>query len=396
MPTPDKMIDIIQQECHVRIDLSRYGQNIRVLKDLTGPGRELMAVLKADAYGHGAVECARVALESGAIQLAVARIWEGVKLRQAGIDAPILVLGGPNLAAIDLAANYGLTLTVGTEEAAAAAVESTNRTGQPLKVHLKLDTGLHRYGVLPDIAGQVARRLVSSKHVDLEGVYAHFSSADEVDTAETVNQLSVAEDAIEDLQSAGFRFRYIHLPNSAATISGLTGRSNLVRDGIATYGLAPSPNIPLPLGIRPVMSVHGKPTRVFRLPRGEGISYGLTYRAREDELDATVPIGYADGLPRSLSNAGWFMVDGQRCPIHGRVCMDQTVVGVPEGVKMDSTVIVVGDGSEGAMTIDDIARIDGTINYEVATRMSARMPRVFIRDGVPCRYEIAGLLSDSQ
>jgi alanine racemase len=395
MPVANDMIKIIQSECHVRVDLSRYGENIRILKGIAGPDRELMAVLKADAYGHGAVQCARVALESGATQLAVARVWEGIRLRRAGIEAPILVLGGPNLGAIDLATDAGLTLTVGTEAAVTAVIDRAAQSRTHVKVHLKLDTGLHRYGALPGLAGKLARLLDARQYIDLEGVYAHFSSADELEQAETLGQISVAENVIKELEDSGIRFRYIHLPNSAATISGMTGRSNLVRDGIATYGLAPSPNIPLPDGIRPVLSVQGKPTRVFMLPGGEGISYGLTYRASEDELDATIPIGYADGLPRSLSNAGWFIVDGHKCPIHGRVCMDQTVVGVPVGVTQDSIVTVIGDGSDGAMTIDDVARVDGTINYEIATRMSARMPRVYFRDGEPVHYEVFGLKADT-
>ena len=381
------LIHTVQEESHVRIDLSRYAANIRVLKAIVGPDREFMAVVKADAYGHGAIECGKVALSNGASHLAVARIWEGIRLRNAGIEAPILVLGGPNLAAIELAIAHNLTLTVGSEAAANAVATAAQQSDRLLRVHLKLDTGLHRYGLLPALAHSVASALHASHNVDLEGVYAHFSSADEEDGSATEQQIDGAHSMLDALEEAGIQVRYIHLPNSAATLSGMSGRSNLLRAGIATYGLAPSVDVPLPKDILPVMSVRSKLTRAFDLAPGEGVSYGLTYRSTALEPSATVPLGYADGLPRRLSNKGWFAIDGQRCPIRGRVCMDQTVIGRPGSASEGDEVLIVGDGTDEAMTIDDIAEMDDTINYEIATRFSARMPRLYVENGVPIGYD---------
>lgn len=346
-----------------------------------------MAVIKADAYGHGAIECGRVALEHGASHLAVARIWEAIRLRRAGITAPILVLGGPNPSTVDLAIEQKLTLSIGSERAVDLALSAASRHGKPLTVHLKLDTGLHRYGFLPELATGAARRLADHHLINLEGIYAHFSSADEQDARPTRLQIDRAHAIIDALEQQGINFKYIHLPNSAATITGMCGRSNLFREGIASYGLAPSPDVRLPDGILPVMSVRANATRIFDLPKGEGVSYGLTYTAKQTERAATVPIGYADGLPRSLSNCGWFSIQDIQCPVLGRVCMDQTVVRAPIGAQEYGSVIIAGDGSQGEMTLDDIARLSGTINYEIATRFSQRMPRVYIRDGNAAGYD---------
>lgn len=390
MSDPD-LLQIVQREAHVRIDLDRYAINIATLKDLAGPDRDLMAVVKADAYGHGAVMCARTALENGATYLAVARKWEGIRLREAGVTAPVLVLGGANPAALEIAARHNLTLTVGSMSIATAIEDVASR--QPVTVHLKLDTGLHRYGLQPDDALSVASRFKANPNVNLEGIYAHFSSADEIDCRPTEAQLGSAHDVLTSLEQQGFEFRYVHFSNSAALLTGATGQSNLVRTGIASYGLRPSQDVPLPDGIRQVMSVHGQLSRVFMLSQGEGVSYGLTYLATEAEPAGVVSIGYADGLPRSLSNQGWFVVNGQRSPIRGRVCMDQTVIGLPGLEAEQIDVIIAGDGSGGEMTLDDIATLDGTINYEVATRFALRMPRVYVRDGVPVDFELRSITS---
>ncbi len=379
-------VTTIQSATHARIDLDRYEKNIRILRGLAGADRAFMAVLKANAYGHGAVACGRAAVRAGADYLAVARVSEGIQLRRAGIDTPILILGGPNPAEVDRALQHRLTLTIGTEAALAAIQAAAQRTSKQPIVHLKIDSGLHRYGALPDLALEIARRCFEDDRLVLEGMYGHFSSADEPDTGPTEQQIARSARLISQLEDAGIRFKYIHLPNSAATITGQLGGSNLARAGTATYGLAPSPDIVLPAGIKPVLSIHSRLTRAFSLPAGEGVSYGLTYRSEDDEPSGTVPIGYADGLPRTLSNRGWFIVNGQRSPIRGRVCMDQTVVGLTPTAQEGDDVHIIG-GDDAAMTIDDVAALDNTINYEIAARLAARVPRLYYRGGEPIGWD---------
>lgn len=380
-------VSIIQSATHARVDLDRYEENIRILREIAGPDKGFMAVLKANAYGHGAVACGRAAVRAGADYLAVARISEGIQLRRAGIDAPILVFGGPNLAQIEMAVNQRLTVSVGTETALEAVQDIAQRSSERPVVHLKLDSGLHRYGAHPDLALELVRQCVADDRIVLEGIYAHFSSADEPSSPATEQQIARSEELLRRFEELGIALKYVHLPNSAGTIRGQVGSSNLVRSGIATYGLVPSPEVTLPGGMQPVFSLHSRLTRSFLMPRSEGVSYGLTYRAQRDELCGTVPVGYADGLPRGLSNQGWFIVDGERSPIRGRVCMDQTVVGLSRPGNVGDEVSVIGNSSTGAMTLDDVAALDNTINYEIATRLAARVPRLYYRAGQPTGWD---------
>lgn len=371
---------------HARIDLDRYTRNIQILKDVAGPDRAFMAVVKGNAYGHGAIVCGQAALAAGADVLAVARVREALLLRRAGIDGPILILGGPNPEFVDEAIEAGIALTAGSRTALAHIAEAGKRVSRRAIVHLKLDTGLHRFGVRPEHAVEVARVAQQNPWVDLEGIYAHFSSADEPDPVPTLAEMNAAEESITAIRQAGIDVRYFHLPNSAATISGLTGSSTLVRSGIATYGLQPSDAVQLPPGIEPVLSLHSRLTRVFEILPGEGVSYGLTYRATDREVVATVPIGYGDGLPRSLSNRGWFTVKGERAPIRGRVCMDQTIVGLPVDAVEGDEVVIIGHQAND-MPADMIATLDNTIVYEVVARLSLRVPRIYYRNGEPAFWE---------
>lgn len=372
-------LNVFLSATHARVDLDQYERNIRILREIAGLDRDFMAVVKGNAYGHGAVACAGAALHAGATHLAVARVSEALELRAAGIDAPILLLGGPNLAAIDQAVDHRIALTVGTKEAMEAVQAAAQRTRERPVVHIKVDTGLHRYGADPELAVHLAQTLAADDRVSLEGLYAHFSSSDEADEEPTRRQIEVAEATLRNIATAGVEIKYIHLPNSAAIIKGRTGNSNLVRSGTATYGLAPAPDMTMPSGIRPIMTVHSTFTRVSTLPVGEGVSYGLTYRANAPEWLGTVPVGFADGLPRSLSNRGWFLVNGQRCPIRGRVCMDQTIIGLPAELACETEVTLIGNGEDDAMTVDTVADMDGTIHYEVASGLSARVPRIYYR-----------------
>lgn len=382
-----RRVEQIQAGTHARIDLDRYEENIRVLREIAGPAKTFMAVVKANAYGHGAVACAHAAARAGAEYLAVARVSEGLQLRRAGITLPILILGGPNLAQVEDAVHNNLTVSVGAVEALDAVQRAAQSSPTRPRIHLKLDTGLHRYGALEAAAVEIAERCLLDDRIELEGAYAHFSSADESTSGVTDAQIARAGQLVRKLNRMGIALKYIHLPNSAAILSERIGESNLVRAGIAGYGLSPSRETDLPARIKPVLSIWSTLTRTFTLPAGEGVSYGLTYLAEHDEQCATVPIGYGDGLPRSTSNRGWFIVNGERCVVHGRVSMDQTVVGLKSAADVGDEVTIVGDPATGAMTLDDLATMDGTINYEIATRITARVPRLYYREGIPVAWD---------
>jgi alanine racemase len=372
---------------HALIDLDRYVANIGVLRSMAPVGSEFMAVVKADAYGHGAIECARAAAAAGAEWLGVARAAEGEALRRAGIAGSIMVIGPSSADEAQRAIELDLALSVGAVAAVDDALAAARRIGKRARLHLKLDTGMHRNGVLPHEAPSIARRIVESDSADLDGVLTHFASADEVDPTPTDTQRRRFDTALSLLAESDIRPRYVHLANSAAVIAGRAGSTNLVRCGIATYGLSPSNEVPVDSRFQPVMSLRSAIARRHVLDPGEGVCYGLTYRAREPEHLGLVRAGYADGLSRRLANQGWFGIDGARCPIRGSVCMDQTVVSVPAHIRVGDPVVLLGDGSHGEMTLDEAAELTGTVNYELATRLMARVPRIFLRDGVPVAWE---------
>lgn len=371
-------IERIRSGTHAIVDLEAFRHNVNALRSIAGDGVALMAVVKADGYGHGAVECGRAAIDAGARMLGVARIAEGVYLRRAGLECPIVLIGPPSITEIPGALEHNITLSVGSR-LALDAVLSAARGGSAATVHVKVDTGMNRYGFAPeDVAGAV-EQLGSAARVTVEGVFTHFSSADELDPTPTDKQVERFWSSVAALDARGLRPPFVHMGNSAALLTGRFEGTNLVRSGIAMYGLSPSDEVVVDDRFRPVMSVRSTVARRGVLRAGDGVSYGQTYRAASDEPIAAVPVGYADGLPRRLRNQGWFVIGGERAPIRGSVCMDQTVVSVLDETREGDGVLVVGDGGSGEMTMDDIARMIGTVNYEVATRVMARVPRVYVQ-----------------
>ena len=386
--TSQARIDAIRAGTHATIDLDAYESNLKELARLAGSDKALMAIVKANAYGHGAVECATAAIEAGCTQLGVARIDEALQLRRAGLTAPILVIGPPNIPQIPVALEVDIGLTIATEEAANALLMAASVSSKPAVVHLKIDTGLHRYGAMPDLALRLGEMLDSSPAATLEGVYTHFSSADEEDATPTLDQIARFRSAVGALREADIRPRFLHVANSAATLEGLLDGTNMVRAGIASYGLDPSDEIPVTSGFRQILSLRSVIARRFTLPAGESVSYNRTYTASTDEEVASVPIGYADGIERHLSNRGRFIHREGACPIIGRVCMDQTVVRLPSGAKEGDPVVVIGDGRDGSMTVADIGRLSDTNTYEPVTRIAARVPRLYLRAGEPVSWSV--------
>jgi alanine racemase len=364
------------------IDLDAIEHNVRVLKALVGEKTQVLAIVKGNGYGHGALPVARTVLEAGATWLGVNMCDEGVQLRQAGIKAPILLVGfTPPTQATTLVANR-LTPTVNTIEIA-EAINAVADAANPLSVHVKVDTGLSRYGLLPDEVVPFCKRIVEMKGLRLEGLFSHFASADETDKASARKQLAIYLETLSRLKRAGISIPLRHIAASGAVLDIPETHLDMVRCGIIVYGLFPSDEVSHAVGLRPALSLKGRIARLRTLPPGTGVGYGATYVTTHPTLAALIPIGYADGLKRSYSNKGSVLVHGQRARVLGRVSMDQMTVDVTgiAGVAEGDEVVLIGRQGDDEITCDEMARVMGTINYEVVVGLAPRVPRVYLRDG---------------
>ncbi len=362
------------------IDLGAIKHNIQAIKSLASPQTQVMAVVKANAYGHGALPVAKAALQAGATWLAVNRVNEGIALREAGVSARILVLGYcPPFQAAD-ALCYKLTPTVTTLETVRALAERAADLPRPFPVHLKIDTGMGRFGLLPDEVLPFARALQGMPSLHLEGIFSHFAVADESDPAFSQRQLQTFRGVLNALQKAGIAIPLKHLANSAASMRFPDARFNLLRLGIAMYGLRPSGDVNWPVSLRPAMTLKTRLARVRTLPAGASVGYGRTYIAAAPTPIGLAPVGYGDGYPRLCSNRGAMLLRGQRAPIAGRVSMDQTSLDISgiEGGLQDDEVVVFGKQGEAEITADEVAAWAETINYEIVTGVAARVPRVYL------------------
>ncbi len=369
------------------VDLDVLEENIRHIRSLIGPDVRLMAVVKANGYGHGAVTIARHALSCGVDALAVATVDEGAQLRQASTDAEILVLGPISTGERRRAVRLTLSLVVASAEFARGLASDVRRAGvTPLPVHLKIDTGMRRFGCAPEEAVDVANSIAALPELRWVGLMTHLATADDPDPTFTREQAARFDAAVAALSTSGLSLPAQHMANSAATLRFPELHRDLVRVGIALYGLRPDPAMALPSSMRPILTIVSRLARVFKIEAGETVSYGRTYRALRAETAAIVPIGYADGYPRALSGRAAMAIAGRAAPILGRVCMDQTVVRVPLGVDATprDSVVIVGNGeltSAGAPLLDDLAAMVGTNGYEVATGLAARLPKLYLAGG---------------
>jgi alanine racemase len=382
------------------VDLDAITCNLLTFRRQVTRTSRLMAVVKANAYGHGARMVACAALEAGASDLAVATVDEGVQLRRANIDTPILVLGPIDVTEVEPALQARLSLAV-ADVAFVSAIATASASGSfgPASVHLKIDTGMRRYGAPAADAADLATHIASLPSLRLSGTFTHFANADERDETATLEQLAEFDAAVASIRNRGLEPGLLHVANSAATLRHRRYDRDMVRIGISLYGIAPSPEISLWPGMRPALTIRSRVRRVIPLRRGERVSYGGTYQSDRDELAALIPIGYADGYPRLLSNRAWMGVGDTTAPVRGRVCMDQTVIGWPTQfpLDMDQEVVVVGDGNDSAPTLAQLAELAGTIPYELATGLAARVPRVYIKNGeIVAVEDLSGLriLSD--
>lgn len=376
------------------IDLDVLATNVRRLKDLLSPSTTLMAVVKANAYGHGATTVARTTLSHGAAALAVATVDEGIELRDDGIDADILVLGPILASEIERALRHRLQLIAVSPATASYVSDAAHRLGLSWRpgLHVKLDSGLHRYGSDLETAIATARQIDQDHSLELAGVTTHFASADDPSAPVTDEQMSRFTAFVSTLAAERIAPRFRHVANSAATLRSPGFHLDMVRVGIALYGLAPSSHCPLPATVRPVMRLVSRVARIHALRPGDTVGYGQTFTADRPIRAALIPIGYGDGYRRALSSTAWMAVQKQRAPVLGRVSMDSTVIGVPDEVHLalEEEVLVFGDGSGGEPTVDDLARLTGTISYEVVCGLTARVPRIYIHDSVALPRETRG------
>ena len=371
----------ILQRAWVEINLGALADNVRQIKRLLAPQTELMAVVKADAYGHGAVRVAQTALEAGATWLAIATLAEGIELRQAGINAPILILGAINTPAeIEVIVHWNLEPTLCNPQQALVFSETLTRLRRTLPVHLKLDTGMSRLGTPWNQASKFVQLVQQLPYLQIASIYSHLATADNPNPTVMQQQHQRFQQAIAVLAAQGIRSPRLHLANSAATLSDRTLHYDLVRVGLALYGLYSAPHLQSKVNLQPVLQVKARITQVKMIPPGAGVSYGHQFISERQLRLAVVGIGYADGVPRNLSNRLQVLVRGQLVPQIGAITMDQLMLDVSKvpHVQAGEVVTLIGKDGDWEITADDWAETLGTISWEILCGFKHRLPRVSI------------------
>jgi alanine racemase len=369
-------------QAEVCVDLAAIRENVSLVRSMTSA--EVMTAVKADGYGHGMVQAARAALAGGASRLGVATLDEALRLRAAGITAPILSWLYAPTAPLHEGVARDVDLSVGSVAGLAAVVAAAAEAGRPATVHLKADTGMSRGGApaaqWPELVEEAAKAQASGA-VDVLAVWSHLAAADQPGHPSVDHQLAAFHEAIAAATRGGLNPSLRHLANSPATLTRPDTHFDLVRPGLASYGLSPFPaHSSRSFGLRPAMRVRAAVVLVKRVPAGSGVSYGLTYTTKNETTLALLPIGYGDGVPWAAGNRGEIWLAGKRRPIAGRVCMDQLMVDCGDDpVEVGDEAVLFGDGEHGEPTADDWAAACGTVNYEIVTRMgSDRTPRVYV------------------
>jgi alanine racemase len=370
--------------CWASIDLGALEQNIRTLRKGLRRGCEVMAVVKANAYGHGIPGIAGAAIAAGATRFGVACVDEAVELRSAGVDCPILVLGYVPHWEAERVVRLDLGVALATQQLALALSREASAAGRPATVHVKLDSGMSRYGLLPEEVLPFVRAASELPGLRIEGFFTHLATADEPERALAERQLACFREVSGRLSEHGLLPPVRHALNSAGTIAYPDSHYDLVRIGIAAYGVPPAEMPGLPR-LRPALSFKARIARLRRVPAGTSVGYGATFVARRPTDLALIPVGYADGWTRLLSDRGWVLVNGRRAPIVGRISMDQCTIDVTDlgQVRQDDEVVLLGEQGGDAITAQEVAGWRGTIAYEVLTSMAVRVPRVYLRGGDP-------------
>jgi len=359
----------------VTINLDAIKNNVRFI--LKRSKVQVMAIVKANAYGHGAVPIAQAALEAGATWCGVARVNEALELRQAGLDCPILILGyTPEARYKEMVANR-ISMTVWDFKQVEHISTVASQIGQEARLHLNVDTGMSRLGMKPGDVADLLDAIAHLPNLQVEGLFTHFARADEADPKPTDVQENLFRELVDELKTANIHIPLFHAANSAASLTRPSGYFNCVRFGIAMYGLHPSTDCPLPTDFKPALTWKSVLSQVKILPSGRGISYGHEYVTSREERIGTVPVGYADGFRRVPGN--FVLVGGHKIPVVGRVTMDQIMVqlaAVPDA-KMGDEVVLLGTQDQNKITAEEIARRWGTINYEVTSAIMHRVPRIY-------------------
>ncbi|MEG3847234.1 alanine racemase [Microcoleus sp. herbarium19] len=369
------------QRAWVEIDLAALTHNVKQLKNFLSPQTKLMAVVKADAYGHGAVAVSQTALSAGASWLGVATIPEGIELREAGITAPILLLGASHTAQqVKAIAQWHLEPTICTAKQALIFSEVLVGLNQSLPIHAKLDTGMSRLGTPWQEAAEFVQLVKGLPNLKLASIYSHLATADSPDTAVMKEQHQRFQRAIAQIKTSGINPASLHLANSAATLADPDLHYDLVRVGLATYGLYPAPHLQNVVGLKPAMQVKARVTQVKTIEPGTGVSYGYQFIAQRQTIIAVVGIGYADGIPRNLSNKMQVLIRGKIVPQVGAVTMDQLMLDVTDipDLEVGEVVTLLGKDGKNQITADDWAATLGTISWEILCGFKHRLPRVAV------------------
>ncbi|MFI5268759.1 MAG: alanine racemase, partial [Chloroflexota bacterium] len=360
------------------VDVAAIAHNVREVKRWLGPDIHLLPIVKANAYGHGAVEVARAVLKAGADALGVARVEEGVQLRIARVYAPIVIMGHTPIWDAEEVVAHALTPTVNSLELAEELSHIAERRMVSLPVQIKVDTGLIRYGSLPEEAIELAAAVHQVPNLNLEGIYTHFACGEDEDPDYTREQLDRFQEVVRTLRERGVEFRFQHAGH--VTNVGMPDlQLNMVRIGLAVYGLSPAPNMAAEMELRPAMSLKSRLIRITSIPAGQSVGYGRTFVSSREARIGTVPIGYGDGLDWRLQNKGSALVHGRRVPIVGRISMDNITVDlteVPEAALGDE-VVLLGCQSGARITAEELAALSGTISYDIPCSITARVPRLY-------------------
>ncbi len=362
------------------VALSAIRHNVALLRS-RAPGAEVMGVVKGYAYGHGNPASSLAMLEAGATRLGVARVAEALHLREAGIQAPLHVFTEPPPQAARAMVEQRLTPAVYTEGFAHALSEAATEAKRAVPVHVKLDTGMHRVGVLADDVPGAVRVLKSLPGLVIEGAWSHLAVADVPDHPFTRKQLDLFDDLVGRIERAGVGLAYKHIANSAATLTLPEAHFNLVRCGIAAYGLWPGDALVGCADLRPALALRARINLAKAVPAGDALSYGLSYQLERRSGVVTVPAGYADGYDRRLSGLADVLIGGRRYRVSGLVCMDQFMVDVgTDDVEAGAVATLLGPDGQDEITAEELAAKIGTINYEVTTRVASRVPRIYLEE----------------
>ncbi|MBI3596819.1 MAG: alanine racemase [Nitrospirae bacterium] len=365
------------------IDLAAFRQNLRWVRDRIGPQRALLTVVKANAYGHGIIPISQAAVSENIQGLGVAFVEEGIQIRRAGITEPILVMAGFLPEEAEGFLKHRLTPVISHPDQLDPLKRLAQKASRPIGIHLKIDTGMGRLGLLERELGPFIERARAVKKIEILGLMSHFADDELTDCRSAEDQIDCFEKVQRTIESLGLKIPLLHMSNSAAIVGLKRAWFNLVRPGIVLYGYAPSSSAKDSIPIKPVMTLKTRIIHLKRVPAGTPISYGRTFTTRRESLIAVLPIGYADGYSRAWSNRGQVLIDGQRVPVIGRVCMDMTVVDVTDlpTVRIGAETVLIGAQGTETLWADALARQLGTIPYEILCAVSHRVPRLY-REGV--------------